>query len=85
MINATSTNELQEISRILANNFTPDEYDSSDFEWCALQLVQAGYRKQSEMAKEIFDELLKISTAEGAYDYVSSWEIAELRKKYVKE
>ena len=45
MINATSTNELQEISRILANNFTPDEYDSSDFEWCALQLVQAGYRK----------------------------------------
>lgn len=38
--------------------------------------------RKSEIVEEIFGELLKISTAEGAYDYASSWDIAELREKY---
>lgn len=41
-----------EVAKILADNFTPEKYDDSDFEWCAYQLVQAGYRKQIEREAE---------------------------------
>ena len=54
----------------------------ADAENIAEALYNAGYRKESDVAEEIFAELLKISTADGAYDYVDSWDIAELRKKY---
>ena len=49
---------------------------------CKNYISSVGVVKKSEIVEEIFGELLKISTAEGAYDYVSSWDIAELRKKY---
>ena len=38
-----------------------------------------------EVAREIFAEIEKIATAEGAYDYVSIQDIAELEKKYTEE
>lgn len=40
---------------------------------------------KSEVAREIFEEIEKIATAEGAYDYVSIQEIAELKKKYTEQ
>lgn len=40
------TAERYEIAKILSENFTPAEYDDSDFEWCAYQLQMAGYHKQ---------------------------------------
>lgn len=40
---------------------------------------------KSEVAREIFEEIEKIATAEGAYDYVSIQEIAELEKKYTEQ
>ncbi len=36
------------------------------------------------VAREIFEEIEKIATADGAYDYVSIQEIAELKKKYTE-
>ena len=80
--------ERYEIAKILANNFTPQEYDESDFEWCAFQLVQAGYRKQSDVAKEIFKELdnilktHKISFFSNNYDDYMPTEIRKLKKKF---
>lgn len=38
-----------------------------------------GYKKA---ASDIFEEIEKIATSEGAYDYVSIQEVAELKKKY---
>ena len=35
-------------------------------------------------AMNIFEEIEKIATSEGAYDYVSIQEIAELKKKYTE-
>ena len=40
--------EKWDIAKILSENFTPAEYDESDFEWCAFQLQQAGYHKQKD-------------------------------------
>ena len=37
--------ERDDIAKILSDNFTPEEYDPSDFEWCACQLQSAGYHK----------------------------------------
>lgn len=45
------TAERYEIARILSENFTPAEYDDSDFEWCAYQLQEAGYHRQKEEKK----------------------------------
>ena len=42
-------------------------------------------KAKSEVAREIFAEIEKIATAEGAYDYVSIQEIAEIKKKYTEE
>lgn len=41
--------ERDEIAKILSDNFTPEKYDPSDFEWCACQLQLAGYHKVREM------------------------------------
>lgn len=48
-----------EIADIIAQSFEPcgNKYDASDFEWSAHCLLQAGYRKQSEVAREIFAEI----------------------------
>lgn len=43
-----TTAERYEIARILSENFKPEKYDDSDFEWCAYQLQQAGYHRQKE-------------------------------------
>ena len=51
----------------------------------AEELHNLGYRKEIDVVEEICAKLLAISTAEGAYDYVSSWEIAELRDEYRKK
>lgn len=77
------------IAKLLADNFTPEDYDESDFEWCAFQLVQAGYRKQGDVAKEIFKELEnilkvhKISSFSNNYDDYMTVAIAELKKNYI--
>lgn len=44
-------NERYEIAEILANNFTPEEYDASDFEWCAYQLQMNGYHRERDKEK----------------------------------
>ena len=55
-----------------------DWKDSDDI---AEQLYNAGYRKQSEVVMEIFDDILKIKGLE-----LHDWEaIFELKKKYVEE
>lgn len=49
------------LAKILAENFTPMAfgehgelltYDESDFEWCAFQAIEAGYRKQEWISVE---------------------------------
>ena len=40
---------------------------------------------EEKVAREIFEEIEKIATSEGAYDYVSIQEIAELKKKYTEK
>ena len=50
---------------------------------CSHYKNEADVVPKSEVEK-IFEEIEKIATAEGAYDYVSIQEIAELKKKYTE-
>lgn len=53
--------EREEIAEIIAQNFdlNGEKWDASDFEWAAHCVQMAGYRKASEVAREIFEELEK--------------------------
>ena len=49
-------------------------------------IEEQGYRKQSEVAKEIFEEIEKLKYTKYDWnDYVEWDAIAELKKKYIRE
>ena len=81
-------NEIQAIYQILIDDCkTCSECESRNQDMCVPQekaklLYAAGYRKEIDVVEEIFAKLLAISTAEGAYDYISSWELAAIRADY---
>ena len=50
----------------------------------AEELHSLGYRKEIDVAEEIFAALLEISSAKGTSGYLSSLDIAEFREKYRK-
>jgi hypothetical protein len=52
--------ERYEIAEIIAQNYrlNDEQYDASDFEWSAYCVQQAGYRKASEVAREIADGII---------------------------
>lgn len=56
----------------------------SCFTWkCAESIYDAGYRKQSDVAREIFEEIEKLKlTKFGWQDYVDWNGIAQIKKKY---
>ena len=69
-----------------------------DYRWLATEAYNAGYRKQSEVSKEIFDEIERILSLnyccclpQGATEHYEYYEgniakdIAELKKKYAGE
>ena len=63
--------QIEEIARIIHGTPFSDMYR-------AVALYNAGYRKQSEVVMEIFDDILKIKGLE-----LHDWEaIFELKKKY---
>lgn len=65
--------------------------DKVDCHTCkqARQLLNMGYRKQSEVAKEIFEEIEKLTyRLLNDKDYISGdliWDIGELKLRYVGE
>ena len=86
-------NEIQTIYQILIDDCKKkscSECDYRDQDMCVPQekaksLYDAGYRKEIDVVEEIFAKLLAISTAEGACDYISSWELAAIRADYRKK
>lgn len=93
--------ERNEIADIIASSFDSngETWDAYDFEWSAHCVQMAGYRKQSEVANEIFDEIKAIIDSNTYKVHVPNspfWsteykikkiisEIGELKKKYVEE
>lgn len=85
--------ERYEIAEIIAQNYrlNDEQYDASDFEWSAYCVQQAGYRKASEVAREIFEEIervamskidaLSIAILDDSY-YIQA--IDELKEKYIE-
>ena len=72
--------EIEEMARVMANGrfIEPDRNQILLFAGEAETLYNAGYRKQSEVVMEIFDDILKIKGLE-----LHDWEaIFELKKKY---
>ena len=82
-------NEHYEIAEIISQSFdhNGEKWDASDFEWSAYQVQMAGYRKTSDVAREIFEEIenKKIFLKDHAGNIgivVMLKDIAELKKKY---
>ena len=48
-------------------------------------LHDAGYRKSTEVAREIFEEIARIGGTSYGDIRLNSWEIAELKKKYTED
>ena len=83
--------ERNEISEILAQNFelNGEKWDASDFEWSAHCVQMAGYRKASEVAREIFEEIetsLVIGSAIGSEVYyaIRAEDYIHYKKKYTE-
>ena len=72
-----------------------DKYERCSFRYKAETLYNAGYRKASDVAREIFEEIAKASGEWGCYSISSTkWgyltsdvhkTIADLKKKYESE
>lgn len=76
--------ERYEIAEILANNFTPEKYDASDFEWCAYQLQMNGYHRERDTVIDILTEfdIIMATTPWDRRTIVIAQKIAELKEKY---
>ena len=83
--------QINEMARVMANGrfIEPDRNQILLFAGEAEALYNAGYRKQSEVAKEIFEEIdniiynLRDSPFYSSSDAV--YELTELKKKYTEE
>lgn len=83
--------QINEMARVMANGrfIEPDRNQILLFAGEAETLYNAGYRKQSEVAKEIFEEIdniiynLRDSPFYSSSDAV--YELTELKKKYTEE
>ena len=73
-----------EIADIIAQSFEPcdNKYDASDFEWSAHCLLQAGYSKRSEVAREIFEEIFEDCFDQ--FGYIDYDKLYKLKKKYTE-
>lgn len=73
-------NQIEEMAEILAKNFTLYDgvttFCAGDFEWCAYQLMENGYRKESEVERLEWElsrereyiEFLKVNIVSGKQD-----------------
>ena len=88
--------EREEIAEIIAQNFdlNGEKWDASDFEWAAHCVQMAGYRKASDVVREIFEEIwtsidectIVHKFKEPSYDLPRfMFRLAELKKKYESE
>lgn len=103
MSNKQIVEERYEISEIISNSFdhNGEKWDASDFEWSAHCVQVAGYRKSSDVAREILEEiehtaravviLLKFEKDEEIRNTKTECYtdligyIADLKKKYTEE
>ena len=83
--------ERNEMAEVIADSFdhNGEKWDASDFEWSAYQVQQAGYRRASEVAREIFEEIEKVFTVKypmctNPVLVLDSLSYAELKKKYTE-
>ena len=72
--------KIKEISKVIQKNGLGEHLCDA----IAVGIYDAGYRKQSEVAREIFEEIEKISKAPHGYICLSYDELAELKKKYTE-
>ena len=86
--------QIEEMAKIIGDNTEQDTMWPEIYD-CANALYNAGYRKTSDIAREIFEEIenildrhsiayLKVGQicGEHYYDGVMQFDIAELKKKY---
>ena len=71
--------EIEEMARIIHGTPFSDMHR-------AVALYNAGYRKKSEVAKEIFEDIEKLKLTKFDWQDYVDWEgISELKKKYTGE
>lgn len=81
--------QIKEMARI-AHGIDIEMFDETDVKNAVdeglldtlLNLYNAGYRKSSEVAREIFEELARIGSTSYGDIRLNPWEFAELKKKY---
>lgn len=84
--------QIKEIARVLCDAHEPCSkcvWGKCDVEHIAIRLYEAGYRKQSEVAKEIFEEIEKhmidlVDITNTAYKEIGTATFAALKKKYTE-
>ena len=78
-------NELNQHCADLAENYCGG---TTCLSCLAHALTEKGYRKASEVAREIFEDIAKINVVSGSFfDFWQNFceKLAELRKKYIKD
>ena len=75
--------QIEEMTKIIWDN--PNMYDLPSAEDVAFALYDAGYRKASDVAREIFEEIDTLCDKYPTIRTLGGKTFAELRKKYESE
>ena len=78
--------QIEEMAEAIFQNCNCGLFFSEAEKIARFVIEEQGYRKQSEVAKEIFEEIEKLKYTKYDWnDYVEWDAIAELKKKYIRE
>ena len=78
--------QIEEMTEAIFHNCNCGLFFSEAEKIARFVIEEQGYRKQSEVAKEIFEEIEKLKYTKYDWnDYVEWDAIAELKKKYIGE